>query len=158
MSRPTDQERLDAMLLDSSNDHYSPSVPGLWFVVPPECAPDKKGDRSRVPGVYIRRNHPNSSPTARLRHEERLLTPREAIEWAATCDQFCRPRSADGGPDRGYPRSYAAYVRMFYAALARGIGAAVEATEERRLQLREVSAALNAQDWTENDTTETKVF
>jgi hypothetical protein len=141
-----DRERMDDMLLKAGSSYHDEAVIGLRFVIPPEVHPEGKGEREKVPGVYLKFSHPNSSPTARLHHEERLLTPEEALEWAATVDRFAHGvRSGDGGmrhEESLYPQSYREFVGAWYAALAQRMDIAVEAAEERRSQLREVRAAL----------------
>lgn len=141
-----DRERMDSMLLQAGSSYHDEAVIGLRFVIPPEAHPEGKGDREKVPGVYLKFSHPASSPTARLRHEERLLTPEEAVEWAMTVDHFARGvRAGDGGmrhDESLYPQSYREFVEAWYGALARRMDIAVEAAEERRSQLREVRAAL----------------
>jgi hypothetical protein len=142
-----DRERMDDMLLSAGGDYHNEAVIGLRFVIPPEVHPEGKGDRSRTPGVYLKFSHPSSSPTARLGHEERLLTQEEALTWAGNVDRFAGPaRPGDGGgmhrEDSLYPQSYVEFVAQWYAALGRRMDAAVEAAEERRIQLREVRAAL----------------
>jgi hypothetical protein len=140
-----DHGRMDDMLL-SAGDGYDEAVLGLRFVIPPEAHPQGKGSPNKTPGVYLKQSHPNSSPTARLSHDERLLTPGEALEWAATVDHFARAtRAGDGGHHREdslYPQSYREFVTMWYEALGRRMDLAVDAVEERRAKLREVRAAL----------------
>jgi hypothetical protein len=142
-----DRERMDTMLLEADGSFSDEAVIGLRFVIPPEAHPEGKGDRTRTPGVYLKFSHPSASPTARLRHEERLLTQEEALTWAGNVDRFAGPaRPGDGGgmhrEDSLYPQTYVEFVAGWYAALARRMDWAVDAAEERRTQLREVRAAL----------------
>ena len=142
-----ERERFDNMLMRAGGE-YGEAVTGLRFVVPPEADSEGNGDRVKTPGVYFSAQHPNSSPTMRLRYEERRLTRDEALAWAEHVDQMTRGRTGSGGGD-GYPRSHVEFVAMWYEALSRRLGAAIEATEKRRVALREVHAALTGGLWEE---------
>jgi hypothetical protein len=131
------QERADRLILEAGEEYGDPIL-GLRFVLPPEIVPEGKGgDSKRTPGIYLAASHPNKSPTAKLRHDERLLSRSEAEEWAAMVDRFARPQRNMGGHCTNVE-----LVRLWYAALGRSLGRAIEAVEARRMDLRETYAAV----------------
>ncbi len=140
----TEQQRINRLVLAASGEYGDPIL-GLRFVLPPEIAPERNGDATRTPGIYLDSQAPNKSPTAKIRHHERLLTPAEAEEWAAMVDRFARiaPDRRDDARSDGYPTTNLELVRAWYAALVGSLGTAIEATEQRRMDLREVYAGLS---------------
>ncbi len=137
----TEQERLDNQILRS--DGYLTPVCGLLFVLPPEIHPEGKGDSKRLPGVYRKQRQHSNGPLIDLSYVEKLLSPAEAIKWAAKVDRFAGfgDREPTGGRDNS-PRTHEQWVRAWYAALARKLDIVIDATEDRRSQLKELRGEL----------------
>lgn len=145
--RLDDQEYRDDRVLGdlAAGGFGSASIPGLRFVVPPECLPpsSSSGNDKLLPGVYFRGLKSGSSPTALPSHAQRRLTKSEALEWAGYIDEFAQSVERAGGrADDWSPPSYGVLVAMFYEALGRRLDRAIEAASDRRSSLREVRAAL----------------
>lgn len=146
MSKNTARERMDDMLMEITNIHC------LNFVAPPEC---KGADAQRyssssdtLPGIYLRREGNNASPTARPSNEEVKLNIGQARVIAGAIDSVSRPqRYGQGSFGRGpgeieYPGTYAEFVDAWWDALGRRLGRAITTTEERAINLRVTRAAI----------------
>jgi hypothetical protein len=134
-----DQQYLDRLLLEAGGEYGEPCI-GLRFIVPREIDREH-GDEKRTPGVYLRAQSPNKSPTAKVSHEERLLTQPEAEEWAAMVDRFAGVVKGQLA-HRGGPETNVELVRQWYGALGRNLGRAIDAAEHRRMELREAHAQI----------------
>lgn len=155
MSGCETREWRDSQLMGLDGGPYGRGLPGLRFVVPTACAPQGKGgDDKRTPGVYLIENMPSSGPNVGPKHAGRLLTREEALEFARAFDKLVKPMPSErkgqsmfakNVEDDHYPPTYEALVEAWYECLGRMLGRAIETTENRRTELREVRAALTGQ-------------
>lgn len=139
-------ERMDDMIMATRDIHC------LVLVAPVECRPKDNGGRygpEKTPGVYIKQHGHGMSPAATPNNEMRLLSKDDALLVAAAIDKVSRPQPHGSGafnrgtsPDAAFPCSYVEFIERWYAVLARRLGRAIDATEARRSELRELRAAL----------------
>jgi hypothetical protein len=148
------REWRDDQLMGLGGDFYTHRLPGLRFVVPTACAPNRKGgDDDKTPGIYLIENLPSSGPVIGPKHAGRLLTRDEALEYARAVDKVSRPipyekkgsMFARHVPDDHYPPTYEALVEVWYECLGRRLKRAIKAAEDRGTKLREVRAALTGE-------------
>lgn len=146
MGVQSERERMDDMLLAVDE------IGHLRFVAPRECK--ARDDRSsyhrdeRAPGIYLKDGRGGASPVAYPSFRGRLLAREEALEYAGLLDRLAvgmephMGRCGASSREVPFPATNAEFVVAWYDALGRRLGLAIDAAEERRVQLREARAAL----------------
>ena len=147
-----ERERMDDMLMAVDE------VGHLRFVAPRECKSDDGRSPhyggERTPGIYLQDGRGGASPVAYPTFKGRLLKPGEATEYAALLDALAssvRPHMGScgaGSREVPFPANNVALVAAWYDALGRRLGRAIDAADARRMQLREVRAALTGEAFT----------
>lgn len=136
-----DRERVDDLIV---SENGLGNV--LRLVLPGELEPPGRNHWAGYskPGVWLVAAGKGRSPAAHPVVEGRLLMKSEALAIAAVLDGIGHPRSHFDRDD-AYPKTYVAFLERWYELLGERLPVAIEAVEQRRVELRELRAALTGE-------------